>query len=298
MRPGPFSFGIVSTVFALSAQAQTPPPAAPPASATTTPAAPPVAPAAPPTTTAPAAPGTVTTTPPATTAAPAEEPVAPVEPTPAEPAPAEPPPEVAPEPAPAAPAPPVAEEPAPAAASLPSDTRSGHFVLGLRGGFAIPFGEASKGVDVYPLADVGFSAGADVGIGISRHVEIGLNGEMQLHGDASQCIGCSSSGLAVGAFVRYHLVQGLRFDPWLAVGLGYRGLQVERPSGSDLDYAGLEWLRIQFGGDWYGFSRLGIGPFLDLGATSFLDVPAGEDRGGVNWRFQSGLRIVLDHPGK
>ena len=244
----------------------------------------------------------MTTTPPATTAAPGEEP-APAEPVSSEPPAVETPPEIVPPPAPVepAPAPPAsapAEEPAAAGPVLPSDTRSGHFVLGLRAGFAVPFGEASKGVDVYPLADVGFTAGADVGIGVSRHVEVGLNGEMQLHGDASQCVGCSASGIAVGAFVRYHLVQGLRFDPWLAVGLGYRGLQVEQRSGGDLDYAGLEFLRLQFGGDWYGFSRIGIGPFLDLGATSFFDVPAGDDRGGVNWRFQSGIRIVLDHPGK
>lgn len=225
---------------------------------------------------------------------------APVEPTP-EPAPVEPAPATPPAPAPTpTPEPEKPAEQAPPLELRPfaTDTRGGHFVLGASAGFVVPFGEVSREKDFFSLIDVGFGAGADIGYGVSRHLVVGTYGELQLHGDASACVGCSASSLGVGAFVRYYLVQGLRFDPWISYGIGYRGLNVTTANDASLDYAGLEWLRLQVGGDWYALSQLAFGPYLELGAASFFDVPDGERRRGVNWRFQSGVRITFDFPGK
>lgn len=202
-------------------------------------------------------------------------------------------------------APPVAAPPfrkpeavAPVLAPFAGDSLSGQFQVGVGGMFSVPFGEVSPGVDIFPKTDVGFGPAIDLGLGVARHFVVGAYGEVTFHGAASQCVDCSSQSWATGAFVRYHLVQGLRFDPWVSYGIGYRALNTDSASGRDSQYGGLEWLRVQFGGDWYATRQLGFGPFVELGAASFLSRPANEEAGGVNWRFQSGIRILLDLPGR
>ncbi|HSC88675.1 MAG TPA: hypothetical protein VLC09_15445 [Polyangiaceae bacterium] len=267
--------GLALTIPAASAWAQQPAPSATPPSAAEPAAAPPATDPA--LAAEPGAPGTVSLD-------------------------AEPAPEPAPHPRPTAgppPPPPVSTE-APPEPVVPfaQDTLAGQFQLGIAGLFTVPFGELSRGVDAFSQTDVGYGPSVDLGIGIARHVVVGAYGELALHSAASACTDCSSTGIAAGAFIRYHLVQGLRFDPWISYGLGYRGLDRTSSNQGDASYAGLEWLRLQFGGDWYAFRQLGIGPFVELGAASFLSVPNGKTAGGVTWRFQAGLRLTVDLPGR
>jgi hypothetical protein len=104
-------------------------------------------------------------------------------------------------------------------------------------------------------------------------------------------------GFAVGPFVRYHLVQGMRFDPWLLAGVGYRSLTVKSASGK-ADYSGFEWMRIAVGGDYYPLNTFGLGPIIELDAGVFGKRPA-DDRGtAIHFTFVAGLRLILDVPGK
>ncbi len=190
------------------------------------------------------------------------------------------------------------ESAAPVVTPFAQDTLAGQFQLGVSGLFAVPFGEVSRGADFDALTSVGFGPGVDLGIGVGRHVVVGAYGDLNFFGAGSACTDCSSTSLGVGAFVRYHLVQGLRFDPWVSYGIGYRDLRTTSDKNGASDYAGLEWMRLTFGGDWYANRQFGFGPLLSLSAASFLDAPASADVGGVNWRFQGGLRILLDLPGR
>lgn len=187
-------------------------------------------------------------------------------------------------------------EPTPA---LPRNRVGGHFLAGVGAAVAVPFGELSPGVGYHDIANAGAGFTLDAGYGVGRDVMIGAYGELQMYSGADDCTGCSATGIGAGAYVRYHLVQGLRFDPWVSYGIGYRSIQVagaaSEPAG---DYAGLEWMRLTFGGDWYAFSQFGFGPFIQFGAASMFDRPAGQLDGGVNWRWQVGLRVVVDLPGK
>jgi len=190
------------------------------------------------------------------------------------------------------------EAAAPAITPFAQDTLAGQFQLGVSGLFAMPFGEVSRGADFDALTSVGFGPGVDLGIGVGRHLVVGAYGDLNFYGAGSACTDCSSTSLGVGAFVRYHLVQGLRFDPWVSYGIGYRDLRTASDRNGASEYSGLEWMRLTFGGDWYANRQFGFGPLVSLSAASFLDAPASADVGGVNWRFQAGLRVLLDLPGR
>jgi hypothetical protein len=206
-----------------------------------------------------------------------------------------------PEPEPAAPKPPAApdDEAEPPPVPRARDTLGGHFVLGASAAFAAPFGHLDSDTASSDVIGIGPGFGADIGVGVSRAVVLGLYGQLVSYSSPKACSGCSGTSTAAGVFVRYHLVQGTRYDPWISAGIGYRGLSVDRDSGSDLGYSGVEWLRLQVGGDWYPLSVLGLGPFLELDAGSYFahdDTPDADTSVYVN--LLAGARVVLDFPGK
>lgn len=191
------------------------------------------------------------------------------------------------------------EEPkAPQESAFASDSRSGHIQVALGGALTLPFGQLAQDVSAFSRSGFGFTPSLDVAYGVSRYVAVGAYGSLSLHGGTNDCEGCSSSGLQAGAFVRYHLVQGLRFDPWISYGIGFRSLSVSPASGNSQNYSGLEWLRLQFGGDWYALPQLGFGPYLEFAAASFFQTPDEQKAGGVSLRAQVGLRVLFDWPGK
>ena len=175
------------------------------------------------------------------------------------------------------------------------DTLGGHFILAAGGGFALPFGDFEGSVP-QSLMDPGWMLTADLGVGVSRLVAVGAWGQFIRYGDdACDAGACDASSIAAGLFVRYHLVQGVRFDPWIAAGPGFRVTNLEAGS-----YSGVEWLRVQLGGDWYFAPNLGFGPFIELAAGTYFsksDGPDLEDR-ALHWNFGTGLRLVFDAPGK
>ena len=100
------------------------------------------------------------------------------------------------------------------------------------------------------------------------------------------------------AFVSYHLVQGVRFDPWASAGLGYRITKLSTPA-ANIDYSGIEWLRLQVGGDWYPFDKIGFGPYLELDMGRYSSrSPSSVGNGANHWHLATGLRVTLDLPGK
>jgi hypothetical protein len=162
---------------------------------------------------------------------------------------------------------------------------------------AIPFGAFEDNVDVADAVGPGFALGADLGIGLSRSVFVGAWGQAAWLGDGGDCAGdCSGKSYAFGPFVRYHLVQGVRFDPWLSAGVGYRTTNLD-PAG--VSYGGFELLRLQVGGDWYATTNFGIGAVLELDLGVYTTRSEGSiGDAAAHWQFASGLRVVFDVPGK
>jgi hypothetical protein len=199
------------------------------------------------------------------------------------------------------------------------DTLGGHFIIGASGMVAGPFGELQTGYAARDLG-AGFGGMLDLGIGLSRNISIGLWGEGLAYSSSSACRfwhlpnaprdPCSALSFTIGPFVRYHLMQGMRFDPWILLGPGYRSLSQETPNGTKR-YGGIDYLHVVIGGDYYVTSGVGIGPWVGLDGGVFTTRPepmcraeACSGPGGpvakTAWHTElvAGLRVVLDIPGK
>ncbi len=202
-------------------------------------------------------------------------------------------PESAPEPAPSAPAP---------------DTLGGHVALGANLGWAIPFAKLGSGLTQGDVMSSGPGLSLDLGYGVSRAVVIGAWGQALWIASSTRCPNCQTTSWAVGPWIRYHLAQGVRFDPWIAGGLGWRMTTV-KGGDAKASYSGPEWFRVAVGGDWYPAKNFGLGPVLELETGTYpnrptvLPVPrrsgAPTNEGTTwHWTFVGGLRLVFDVPGK
>lgn len=188
-----------------------------------------------------------------------------------------------------------ASDASPASPAVP-DTLARHLTISASAALAVPFGSLNAGTSASSLTGSGAGFGAEVGYGVSHTVVVGVWGQMLRLGGGSTCSSCSTTSFAGGPFVSYHLVQGVRFDPWMSAALGFRTATISG-SGADKKYSGVEWLRLQVGGDWYAFRNLGIGPFLELDTGWFYNHPAAT-AGALHWQFLAGARLTFDLPGK
>lgn len=139
----------------------------------------------------------------------------------------------------------------------------------------------------------------DVGVGLSRVISVGAWGSYATFADGNGCVDCAGRAFGVGPFVRYHLTQGLRFDPWISAGAGYRRLTfLDNLRATKQKYSGIEWLRLDLGADYYVFSGFGIGPYGTLSLSSYTSRPSGSGEARVNTELSAGLRLLLDLPGR
>jgi hypothetical protein len=182
---------------------------------------------------------------------------------------------------------------------LAVDTLGGHVMISASVLWAIPFARLEADVDQADWMSAGPGFGIELAYGVSRNVALGVWGQLLMLGDGVDCRDCSTQSLAAGGFVRYHLVQGQRFDPWMSAGIGFRTTAIEQVDGDDRSYSGIEWLRLAVGGDWYAFDNLGFGPYLELDMGRYTSrSPALSDGSANHWHFVTGARITFDAPGK
>lgn len=189
------------------------------------------------------------------------------------------------------------EERAPELVPFRRDAIGGHFQVGLTGLVTFPFGSTSKDVGARTRAGWGGGGAIDLTYGVDRYVALGAYAEMGALGESRKCQACTGTFLGSGAFVRYHVSQGLRLDPWVSYGLGFTGF-----GGKDGDevshYSGVEWMRLGVGADWYLSPGLLIGPVFGLSAAHMVERPKLEAPGGPLMRATIGLRIAFDSPGR
>jgi hypothetical protein len=178
-----------------------------------------------------------------------------------------------------------------------ADLLGSHVLVGAALGPAWSLGKLGSNEAAVRGLGTGLAFRADAGLGVSRSVALGVWGSFATYTDGDRCgSSCSGKAFAVGPFVRYHLSQGLRFDPWLTLGGGYRQLSYE--SGPKQKFAGVEWLHFELGADYYAFSGFGLGPYGALSLSSYSTRPAGAGSAAVNTELSVGLRFLLDLPGR
>jgi hypothetical protein len=174
------------------------------------------------------------------------------------------------------------------------DLLAGHLAVGASGGLLVPFGSFDSTV---PARDAGLGLGGalDVSLGISRVVSVGVYGRYFAH--RLRCDACRADTFAVGPFIAYHAAQGLRFDPWILVGAAYQRATLSE-SGRTACFSGLEWLRVALGGDYYAFSGVCLGPFVELNLGTFFARAGVPSRSTVHGAFLAGVRLGFDTPGR
>ena len=178
------------------------------------------------------------------------------------------------------------------------DLLGSHVLVGAAVGPAWSLGKLGSSEAAVRGLGTGFGFRADAGFGVSRSVALGLWGSFAKYTDGDRCdSSCSGQAFAVGPFVRYHLSQGLRFDPWLTLGGGYRQLSYTGATGKQ-KFSGLEWLHFELGADYYLFSGLGLGPYGALSLSSYSKRPSSAGDAAVNTELSVGLRFLLDLPGR
>ena len=176
-------------------------------------------------------------------------------------------------------------------------TLAHHLRVGLRSSYVAPLGHLALGVARRQRSGGGIGLGGDVGWGLDHQVVLGAYGNYLAFGGSGRCRGCSANGYSAGLFARYHLVQGLKFDPYLSYSAGLRGLSASH-FGAKSGYTSIEWLRLAAGGCWYVSRHLGIGPHLELSTATAIARPSPEEPGGTNIRLHAGLRLSIDGAGR
>jgi hypothetical protein len=142
----------------------------------------------------------------------------------------------------------------------------------------------------------GVYAALNIGYGVTRNVEVALNATYASFGSATACPACTGRLYDVVGSIRYHLVQGVRFDPWVRTGLGLSDLQLRRRQ-QDSTYLGLHWLELTIGGDWYFSHNFAFGPLLSMSFATYFDHPT--DRSpSVAGRWLAGINLAFDTVGK
>lgn len=136
---------------------------------------------------------------------------------------------------------------------------------------------------------------AEIAIGASRHLELVLAGDYSRALAGEGCANCEATSWSVGPMFRYHIVQGTRFSPWVAVGVAYRQNFLVGFSAESV--RSLDFLKLQLGGDWYATSSLAFGPVLGLGLCSSISAPRDEGT-AIFALMYGGLRLLFDVPGR
>lgn len=136
---------------------------------------------------------------------------------------------------------------------------------------------------------------AEIGIGATRHLELILAGDYSRTLAGAGCGDCDATSWSVGPMIRYHVVQGTRFSPWVAVGAAYR--QISLLGFSAETVKSIDFLKLQLGADWYATSNVAFGPVLGLGLGSSVSAPRG-DGTAVFALMYGGLRLQFDVRGR
>lgn len=176
------------------------------------------------------------------------------------------------------------------------DTLTGHLLVGFAGTLGTGFGSLDSDTSLHSLGTIPATARLDLTYGFTPSVALGLAGDFT--GVLKNgCSDCAFSSYGAGPVLRYHLVQGTRFDPWLSLGIGIRAATITTADSTKSDYLGVDMLALGIGGDWYATSQLGFGPVMELVLSRFLDRPDGVDARTMG-TLQFGLRVVFDTPGR
>jgi hypothetical protein len=177
------------------------------------------------------------------------------------------------------------------------DTRAGKPTLALSFGLQKLWNDAEQGISRSDIASLGTAPGLQIAYPFRRDFAVEAWGSYGTFGAAGSCEGCKATSLSAGLSGVYHLVDGIPFDPWFSVGVGFRQTKLTAPAilgTSAVTYQGIEAMRLAMGSDYYPTRIIGFGPLLELGFGRDLTRSPGTIGGGtLHLTLTAGLRVVF-----
>jgi hypothetical protein len=162
--------------------------------------------------------------------------------------------------------------------------QGGEVFLGLRSGYALPFGAIEKGGALNDVFNGHVPLWLDVGYKLTPNLLVGLYGQYGFgliksadSGDPDGCpsgVDCSGHVIRFGAQVHYQFGPGGTMNPWVGYGFGYEFMSLSMGDGISFGASGFEFALFQLGIDSWVAKGVGIGPFVALSLGQYSDCSA------------------------
>jgi opacity protein-like surface antigen len=142
--------------------------------------------------------------------------------------------------------------------------------LGIRTGFALPFGKlSSDGDDLSTNVSGQIPIWVDGGYRVTPQVVLGVYAQLGilLPKDCPSDVSCSGQDWRFGVNARFHIQPGHSVDPWLGLGVGYElfhGVVSQGGSTASGDAKGWEFANLSAGVDFLVAAHAFIGPYLSF----------------------------------
>jgi outer membrane protein W len=180
--------------------------------------------------------------------------------------------------------------------------------LGLRLGYALPFGESSQGSNLdngvsaqIPLIlDAGYRFNPNMFAGVFLGYGFGQIKD-QNNGCNNANANCSASVIRLGLDVLYRFVPEQRFAPFVGVGAGYEWFRLQGATGilgglsGSSTVSGFEFLNVQAGGDYRLSGNSVIGPFASFSLGRFDNFSTKLTTGGTTTTTSGDINNTAMH---
>jgi hypothetical protein len=151
------------------------------------------------------------------------------------------------------------------------------FDLGLRLGYAMPFGDAAQGATLSDGISGAIPFVLEAGYRFTPNVTAGalfqyapIQAKNCPTGDT-----CSGSVVRLGIQGLYNFRMPTVLDPWVGVGLGYEWLNLSETGQADASLSGFEFLNLQGGGDYRLAPQFALGPFISFSIARYGSASSG-----------------------
>jgi hypothetical protein len=164
-----------------------------------------------------------------------------------------------------------AQEAGTSSSSVVGTAPSRAFELTLAAGFDQGFGDISKTTPISDLAREGGSFQLGLGYRVNPRLMVGLYSEVAGYdpGDLNSKH-TQAAGASAGLQAQHHFAPFQKVDPWISVGLGWRGYWEHENESVTRSLQGLDIFRFQAGFDYRFTPKVSISPVLGVSVAKFL----------------------------
>jgi len=149
------------------------------------------------------------------------------------------------------------------------------FDLGVRLGYAIPFGDVFQNAGLADGLSGAIPFVLEAGYRFNPNVTAGLLFQYAF-GQPKNCPdSCSASIVRFGAEAIYSFRTGNMLDPWLGAAIGYEWLNTSETGTPDAQFSGVEFLTLQGGADYRMGPQFALGPFLSFSIARYGSASSG-----------------------